>query len=312
MKAKETAASSFPQYPCSSRSRRLVIVRAAAYAYVSSYFSMACCSVVSHWRMFIMLPCSQRALILVLEHVGNFGVRLPPGCSRHGVSVHCMCVQILRFYATRWPVLLSCIQLTLVSWYVASMLCCHCWMFCLSDALPLQSYPSKVWVLCQGGRAYLCTAQLMCFYRYIFLHEIGGILSLTLWRCWLHSCRMFILLVEYGLVLSKMWDRVFLFWSGFCMAESWARRLSLCLACKPFPGLCACTRTGRWCASVVAAMSLSLYTNQADSRSQINSLDSWCATRVSKTLEVVYRYALLVSNSDDEVLLTVLRCQLTN
>ena len=39
--------------------------------------------------MFIMLPCSQRALILVLEYVGNFGVRLPPGCSRHGVSVHC-------------------------------------------------------------------------------------------------------------------------------------------------------------------------------------------------------------------------------
>ena len=38
-----------------------------------------------------MLPCSQRALILVLEHVGNFRVRLPPGCSRHGDSVHCMC-----------------------------------------------------------------------------------------------------------------------------------------------------------------------------------------------------------------------------
>ena len=34
--------------------------------------------------MFIMLPCSQRALILVLEHVGNFGV-----------SVHCLCVQML-------------------------------------------------------------------------------------------------------------------------------------------------------------------------------------------------------------------------
>ena len=29
---------------------------------------------------------SQSALILVLEHVGNFGIRLPPGCSRHGVS----------------------------------------------------------------------------------------------------------------------------------------------------------------------------------------------------------------------------------
>ena len=37
-----------------------------------------------------MLPCSQRALILVLEHVGNFGARLPPGCSRHGVSVYCI------------------------------------------------------------------------------------------------------------------------------------------------------------------------------------------------------------------------------
>ena len=38
---------------------------------VSSYFSVACCSVVSYWCqwcMFIMLPCSQRALSLVLEH----------------------------------------------------------------------------------------------------------------------------------------------------------------------------------------------------------------------------------------------------
>ena len=84
----------------------------------------------------------------------------------------------------------------------------------------------------------------------------------------------------------KLWDMLFLFWSGFCMAESWARRLSLCLACKPFPGLCACTWIGRWCASVVAIRSFSLFTNRADRRSQINSLDSWCATRVSKTLEV--------------------------
>ena len=37
--------------------------------------------------MFIMLSCSQRALILVFEHVGNFGVRLPPGCSRYGLFV---------------------------------------------------------------------------------------------------------------------------------------------------------------------------------------------------------------------------------
>ena len=147
-----------------------------------------------------MLPCSQRALILVLEHVGNFGIRLPPGCSRHGVGGHCLCVQMLSLYATRWPVFPKCMQLTLVSWYVASILCCHCWMFSLSDALPMQSYPSKVWVLCQCGRADLCAAQLICFYRSMFLHKIGGILWLTLWRCRLHSCRMFNLLAKYGLV----------------------------------------------------------------------------------------------------------------
>ena len=46
--------------------------------------------------MFIMLPCSQRALILVLEYVGNFGVRLPPGCSRYGrVRVPCLYVHTL-------------------------------------------------------------------------------------------------------------------------------------------------------------------------------------------------------------------------
>ena len=126
-------------------------------------------------------------------------------------------------------------------------------MFSLSDALPMQSYPSKVWVLCQCGRADLCAAQLISFCRSMFLHEIGGRSWLTLWRCWLHSCRMFILLIEYGLVhkgwLCKLWDMLFLFWSGFCMAESWVCRLSLCLACKPFPGLCACTRTGRTCGS---------------------------------------------------------------
>ena len=175
-------------------------------------------------------------------------------------------------------------------------------MFSLRDALLMQSYFSKVWVLCQGGCADLCAAQFICLvsYRSIFLHEIGGILWLTLWRCWLHSCRMFILLVEYGFSaygwLYKHIDMLFLFWSGFCMSESWVRRHSLCLACKPFPGLCACTRTGRWCASVVAIRSL--FTNRADKRSQINSLDSGCATRVSKTLDVVHRYALLVSNSD--------------
>ena len=180
------------------------------------------------------------------------------------------------------------------------MLCCHCWMLSLSVALPMQSYPSKVWVLCQCG----CAAQLICLvsYRSKFLHEISGILWLTLWRCQLHSCGMFSLLVEYGLMHRGDWINCetcyFSFWSGFCMAESWARRLSLYLACKPFLGLCTCTWTGRWCASVVAIRSLSLFTNRADRRSQISSLDSCCATHISKTPDVVHRYALLVSNSD--------------
>ena len=47
--------------------------------------------------MFIML-CSQRALILVLEYVGNFGVRLSPSCSRlvaaAMASVYIVCVFI--------------------------------------------------------------------------------------------------------------------------------------------------------------------------------------------------------------------------
>ena len=149
--------------------------------------------------MFIMLLCSQRALILVLEHMGDFGVRLPPGCSRHGVSVHYMCVQILSFYATRWPVLPSCMQLTRVSWYVASMLCCHCWMFSLSDALPMQSYPSVRY----GSFVWPCRS--LCGITYLFsslpiyfsIWNRWYISWLTLWRCWLHSCRMFVLIVEY-------------------------------------------------------------------------------------------------------------------
>ena len=180
--------------------------------------------------MFIMLHFHNVPWFWFLN-TGNFGVRLPPGCSRHGVTVHCMCsnLKLLCHKMTRWKP--SCMQLTLVSWYVASMLCCH--------------------------------------------------------------CRMFILLVEYGLVHTG--DCISCY---FCMAESWARRPSFCLACNPFLGLCACTRPGRWCTSVVAIRSLSLSTNPADRRSQIDSLDSWCATRVSKTLDVVHRYALQVSNSD--------------
>ena len=94
--------------------------------------------------------------------------------------------------ATGWPVFPKCMQLTLVSWYVASMLCCHCWMFSLSDALPMQSYPSKVWVLCQCGITYL--------FSFLPIYVSARNRWLTLWRCWLHSCGMFSLLAEYGLV----------------------------------------------------------------------------------------------------------------
>ena len=147
----------FPQCPCRGRLFVCCCGRCSRFHHrgepVSSYFSMACCSVVSHWCkwcMFIMLPCSQHALIVVLEHMGNFGVRLPPGCSHHGVSVHCLCIQMLIFHATRWPVLPTCMQLTLVSWYVASMLyvaivgCSVGVMICWCKQLSL----SRVWFLC--------------------------------------------------------------------------------------------------------------------------------------------------------------------
>ena len=136
--------------------------------------------------MFIMLSCSQRALILVLEYVGNFGIRLPPGC------VKPLCHRMT-------GVSKKCMQLTLVSWYVTGTLCCHCWMFSLSDALPMQSYPSKV--------GFLCVAVQICVRDNLFptdlffrMKSVVYVSWLTLWSCSLHSCGMFVLTVEYGLV----------------------------------------------------------------------------------------------------------------
>ena len=68
----------------------------------------------------------------------------------------------LNLYATGRPVFPKCMQLTLVSWYVTSTLCCPGWMFSLSDALPVQTYPSKLWVLCQGGITYLFSFLPIC------------------------------------------------------------------------------------------------------------------------------------------------------
>ena len=45
--------------------------------------------------------------------------------------------------------------------------------------------------------------------------------------------------------LYEQWDTLFFFWFGFCMAGSWARRLSLCVALKSFPRIFVCTQTGR-------------------------------------------------------------------
>ena len=93
--------------------------------------------------------------------------------------------------------------------------------------------------------------------------------------------------------LYKLWDMLFLFWSGFCMAESWARKLSFCLACKPFPGVCVAGDASQLWQLGLCLCSLTEQTGAARS----TNLDSWCATRVSKTLDVVHRYGLLVSNS---------------
>ena len=142
-----------------------------------------------------------------------------PGCS-HGVSVHCLCVQISSLYAAKWPALPSCIQLILVSWYVARKLRCSVWvMLCRCKVIPLK-YGSFVSVALQISARH----NLFVFYRSIFLHEIGGISWLTLWRCWLHSCRMFILLVENGLVPRancKLWDMLFLFDPAFVWPSLW-------------------------------------------------------------------------------------------
>ena len=120
--------------------------------------------------MFIMLPCSQRALILVLEYVGNFGIRLPPGC------VKPLC--------TGWPVFPKCMQLVC---YVAIAGCSVWVMLCRCKVIPL-----KVWVLCQCGITYL--------FSFLPIYVSARNRWLTLWRCWLHSCGMFSLLAECGLM----------------------------------------------------------------------------------------------------------------
>ena len=75
------------------------------------------------------------------------------------------------------------------------------------------------------------------------------------------------------------------------MAESWARRLLLCLACKPFPGLCVPELAGdarQWWQLDLCLCSLTERTATASS-----------ADWIFDALPIlVHGYALLVSNSD--------------
>ena len=91
-----------------------------------------------------MLPRSQRALILVLDHMGNFGVRSPPGCSRYGISVQCA----FKCYAFM-PQGDQCFQnVWKLVCYAVIVGCSVGVMLCRCKVIHL-----KVWVLCQCGRA---------------------------------------------------------------------------------------------------------------------------------------------------------------
>ena len=127
---------------------------------------------------------------------------LPPGCS-HGASRYTVYVSNLKLLCRK------------VSWYVASTLCCYSWVFTLSDTLPLQSYLSKVWFLC---------VVLLVSYRSIFLHELGGWQGVCLSVAFTFiGCSFWWLDMIWCIgVIINCKTRWFLFWSGFCLAESYS------------------------------------------------------------------------------------------
>ena len=83
-----------------------------------------------------MLPCSQRTLILVQTR-GKFR----RDCRLVAAAVASVYIVYSKFQPLRHKV-------TNASNMYAANPGCHCWMISLSDALPTQSYPSKVWFLC--------------------------------------------------------------------------------------------------------------------------------------------------------------------
>ena len=102
---------------------------------VSSYFSMAYYSVVSYWCKWCMLITISTTCLDVGSNAWEISAWKPPWRQ-------CTLFVCSNFKPLWHKVLLTCTQLILVSWYVARKLCCHCWVFSLCDALPMQSYPS--------------------------------------------------------------------------------------------------------------------------------------------------------------------------
>ena len=124
-----------------------------------------------------------------------------------------------------------------------------------------QSWPSKVWLLCAAVQHISFVS-----YRSVFVHEIGVTSWLTLWRRWLHICRLFILKVEYGFVHrgdDKLWDT--LFWSSF-----------------PWPSL------GR----------ATFYLIKPPSHRIVWSHDCWRFGQVTTSLQVFLRPAIAITHYD--------------
>jgi len=113
------------------------------------------------------------------------------------------------------------------------------------------------------------------------------------------SCGMFMLTAEYGLVHRG--DCINCETCYFCFDPAFVWLVNPLRVFVRVPKLAGDAR--QWWQLGLCLCSLTEQTNAAN---------SWSATRVSKTLHVVHRYALLVSNSDDdELMLNVLRCHLT-
>ena len=123
--------------------------------------------------MFIMLSCSQRALILVLEYVGNFGARLPPGCSRYGVRLPWLCLCCILY-------MLICMQMVINTRLIQSIrvlsehdyISVSCYSVCATTSIFSFSWVVW-WPLCIFISSWLnfdgLTANLVLFHSIIYV-----------------------------------------------------------------------------------------------------------------------------------------------